>query len=145
MSVVGSIFLAGLALALPMSASADARTDYMINCMGCHKPDGSGTNGDVPSLIGSMGRFLSVPGGREYLVQVPGTAQSLLNHQRTADVINWMLYRYSEAQLPRSFAPYTEEEVALYRSVPLMHPDKVREKLMSLIGAALDVAIDERK
>jgi hypothetical protein len=63
-------------LAAAGARGADPRVDYMLQCQGCHLADGSGAPGAVPDLRGSLGRFLGVPGGREYLVRVPGAAQS---------------------------------------------------------------------
>ena len=51
-----------------------ARVDYMLNCQGCHLPDGDGA-GDVPRMKNFVGNFLKVPGGRAFLVQVPGFRQ----------------------------------------------------------------------
>ena len=65
--------LAALAcLVAPASRAQDPRVDYMLQCQGCHLADGAGSPGAVPDLRGSLGRFLAVPGGREYLVRVPG-------------------------------------------------------------------------
>jgi len=38
-----------------------------------------------------MGYFMRVDGGREYLAQVPGSSQSPLSDQETADLLNWMV------------------------------------------------------
>ena len=64
-------------------AEQDSRTLYALHCMGCHQRHGEG-HGTVPELRGFVGNFLKVPGGREFLVQVPGVAQSGL----TDDEIN---------------------------------------------------------
>ena len=69
--------------ASPPSFAAGPEVDYALHCMGCHRQDGGGTEGKVPALKGSMGRFLSVPGGREFLVQVPGTSQSALSDAKS--------------------------------------------------------------
>jgi hypothetical protein len=66
-----------------LGVTAPARAEspeilYMLQCRGCHRPDGAGTPGVVPPLAGFVGRFLGVPGGREFLVRVPGSAQSPL-------------------------------------------------------------------
>ena len=93
----------GLAAALAWSASptavavADPRVDYMLNCRGCHGPDGAGAPGAAPSFRGQLAKFLWVPGGREYLVRVPGTAQSELDDARTAALLNWLLHEFSAA------------------------------------------------
>ena len=53
-----------VATVLASSAIADSQTDYMLNCRGCHAPDGSGLAGAAPSFRGQVGKFLWVPGGR---------------------------------------------------------------------------------
>ena len=61
------------------SVSAESpQVHYMLHCQGCHLADGRGVPGKIPGLS-EMGSFLTVPGGRAYLVQVPGTAQAPLN------------------------------------------------------------------
>jgi len=57
--------------------------DYAVTCQGCHRADGAGTPGTVPALAGSVGKFLRVPGGREFLVRVPGVAQAPLDDTRS--------------------------------------------------------------
>ena len=105
------------------------QTDYMLQCMGCHLADGSGAPGKVPSLS-DMGRFLTVPGGREYLVRVPGVSQSSLGDAEIAAVMNWMLVRFSANSLPGDFEPYTAEEVAGSRAEPLTDVSQARARLI---------------
>mgnify|MGYP001765019447 CR=1 FL=1 len=116
-------------------ATEPAQADYMLNCQGCHLPDGSGFPArQVPDLREQMGRFLSVPGGREFLVQVPGSAQSALNDADLARVLNWMLQRFSAAQLPADFQPYTAAEVGALRQQPLARVSEVRSELLERIA-----------
>jgi mono/diheme cytochrome c family protein len=116
-------------------ASADSpRIDYILHCQGCHRPDGAGIPGTVPALKNHVGKFLRVPSGRAYLVQVPGTAQSSLTDAEVAGVLNWMLETFSAEQLPADFEPYTEEEVARLR-VPLLEVREVRRQLVEQIAA----------
>ena len=94
----GATWIASLTLALGGASAASAETPqilYMLQCQGCHLADGTGAPGAVPSLEG-MGRFLSVPGGREYLVRVPGSAQSPLSDLELAEVLNWMLREFGD-------------------------------------------------
>ncbi|HTB28405.1 MAG TPA: c-type cytochrome, partial [Steroidobacteraceae bacterium] len=44
-----------------------ARQNWALNCQGCHRLDGSGSDATAPSLAGTVAKFLWVPGGREYL------------------------------------------------------------------------------
>lgn len=116
-------------------ATEPAEADYMLNCQGCHLPDGSGFPArQVPDLRNQMGRFLSVPGGREFLVQVPGSAQTALNDADLARLLNWMLLRFSAAQLPADFQPYTAAEIGALRKQPLAQVSEVRSELLERIA-----------
>jgi hypothetical protein len=92
----------------------------MLQCQGCHLPDGSGSPGSVPDLRGELARFLHVPGGRSYLVQVPGSAQSPLSDAALAAVLNWMLRRFGPEAALRDFEPFDAEEVARARAAPAL-------------------------
>jgi len=117
------------------SAFADPNTDYLLNCRGCHAPDGSGVAGGAPTFRGQVGKFLSVPGGREYLIRVPGTAQSELSDARIAALLNWIVREFSPNEVPADFMPYTAEEVARPRRMPLNEVEPTRAALMRAIAA----------
>jgi|TARA_B100000315_G_scaffold239165_1_gene257670 hypothetical protein len=96
-----------------------AQTNYMLNCQGCHRHDGAESpDGAVPGMRDFIGHFLSVPGGREFLVQVPGSANAAISNAELAELLNWLLQRISREQLPDAFSPYTETEVAHLRRTP---------------------------
>lgn len=111
-------------------ASQDARLNYVINCQGCHKPDGSGQPGFIPPLRGSVGRFLATEDGRAFLIRVPGVAQSTLSDGDLADVLNWTLLNFDRANLPAGFRPYTPEEVRAGRARPLSDTIRTRETIV---------------
>ena len=116
-------WVATLALVLACSGGASAETaraNYLLACMGCHLMDGGGTKDKVPALKGQVAKFLHVEGGREFLVQVPGTSQSRLDNLETAEVLNYILRTFDPDHLPKEFIPYSEDEVAQYRSVHLV-------------------------
>jgi mono/diheme cytochrome c family protein len=123
------------AVALPATAVADPHADYMLHCQGCHGPDGSGAPGGIPSFHSNLGKFLSVPGGREYLIRVPGTAQSELSDARVASVLNWMAHTFSAASIPSDFLPFSAEEVARTRRPPLIDVTAARRRLVDEIDA----------
>ena len=84
MKISKPVIAGGAALCFLGIEAAQAATpalDYMLHCRGCHLADGTGSPGAVPSLTGLFGKFLWVPGGREYLVRVPGSAKSPLSAQ----------------------------------------------------------------
>ena len=113
----------------------DPRIDYMLQCQGCHRPDGSGSPGAVPDLRGSLGRFLAVPGGREYLVRVPGAAQSPLSDQRLAALLDWMIREFGPAEAAADLEPYRVEEVGRWRADPYLEVQTVRLELLRRIEA----------
>jgi len=114
-------------------ASGGPDRDYMLQCQGCHRADGSGFGASVPDLRGSVGLFLEVPGGREFLVQVPGSAQAPLGDAELAAVLNWMIARFGPERVAASFEPYTGAEVSLLRR-PLLDVAGARAKLVERIA-----------
>ena len=113
-------------LASVTPAQADTRADYLLHCGGCHLSDGSGAPDDVPSLRDDLGRMITAPQGRGYLVRVPGSSQALLNDTELAAVINWVLTEFNSLTLADDFEPLTVEEVARARGDVLMDPAKFR-------------------
>lgn len=127
--------LAALALAsLTTTAGADAGKDYMLQCQGCHMADGRGSPGSVPDLRKHLGLFLTVAGGREYLIRVPGSAQSPLSNAELADVLNWMIRKFGPAEVSSRFSEFTSEEIALNRK-PLVDVEPLREILLERIAS----------
>jgi hypothetical protein len=126
-----------LMMAAPVApAGADPSIDYMLHCRGCHGPDGAGAPGAAPSFRGHLGKFLLVPGGREYLIRVPGTAQSELDDAHTAALLNWLLQEFSRAEIPTDFIPYETAEVGRNRHDPLVDVWETRRQLLLAIDAA---------
>ncbi|MFZ6046779.1 c-type cytochrome [Pseudomonas sp. CR3202] len=125
-----------LVMGSPIAAATEPRQfDYMLNCQGCHLPDGSGNaERQVPAFPGQLGKFLGVPGGREYLVQVPGSALSGLSDNALADVLNWMLETFSATELPAGFEPYTGAELHAWRQSPPADVERVRRELLERIA-----------
>jgi len=117
-------------LAPPARLTAPDEANYMLHCMGCHLPDGSGAAGKVPSVRDSLVPLASSAAGRRYLVQVPGAAQSVLSNLELARVLNWMVRNLSARPVPRDLADFTEGEVAAYRSAPLLDVRAARARLV---------------
>jgi len=106
--------------------------NWTLNCQGCHRLDGTGSEGTAPSLAGTVAKFLWVPGGREYLMRVPGVATSPLSSEDLAEVVNWMLWRFDRAHVPAGFRPFTAAEIARWRAQPLrLEASQMRSDLLT--------------
>ena len=130
-----------VAVALLLCGAASARAgspalDYMLHCQGCHLADGGGKPGAVPSLVDSVGRFLRVAGGREFLVRVPGSAQAPLSDADLAALLNWMVVRFGPAEVAASFRPFGGAEVGRLRRPPLTEVEATRRALIEAIEAS---------
>jgi mono/diheme cytochrome c family protein len=104
--------------------------NFQVNCMGCHRADGSGQAGRVPSIRHSLVLFSATREGRDYIVRVPGVAQSPLSDGDTAALLNWMARNLSDLKLPPDFVDYSEAEVQSLRHHPLAKVSDVRARLM---------------
>lgn len=125
-----------LALAQTPRQAAQARLQYMQHCMGCHLPDGSGApDKGIPSMHNMLGRFLQVPGGRAFIVQVPGVMNSALNDADIAQLMNWLLPQVSAATLPTNTAPYTAEEIRQLRQTRPTDVPATRAALVAQLPA----------
>jgi hypothetical protein len=95
--------------------------------------DGRGVSqAQVPDLR-AMADFLKVPGGREFLIKVPGVMGSALSDAEIAEVTNWMLIDGIGRSPPGRFQPYTEKEVQEARRSPLVDVMQSRQALINLM------------
>lgn len=96
-----------------------AEQNWILNCQGCHKIDGTGRpDKGLPDLT-HVAQFLHVPGGREYLSRVPGVTNASVNDEELTDLINWLLLRFDPDNIPQGHTPYTFAEVTKWRQNPL--------------------------
>ncbi|MEQ8955885.1 MAG: cytochrome c [Gammaproteobacteria bacterium] len=106
--------------------AASPRTNYLLYCSGCHRPDGHGKPPNVPTLHHELGRMMTVPQMRAYLVQVPGSSQAPLTDAELTSVINWVLTEFNASTLPPGFEPLSAAEVTAARKDVLADPLKYR-------------------
>jgi hypothetical protein len=118
----------GTAGAEPLS---DVRANYLFSCRGCHLADGRGVPPHVPTLRDELGAIVARPGGREYLVRVPGVLQSRLDDLALTEVLNYVLTQFNKETLPADFKPYTRREVAAARQRILADPVAYRRALLA--------------
>jgi hypothetical protein len=121
--MTGRGLLAALLAGLPAIAAAGPAPvhDYVLHCAGCHKLDGSGS-ARVPALA-DVGRLLERPGGRAYLLSVPGVAQAPLDDTRLAALMSWVIGHFG-GKPPAP--PFTAAEAGRRRASPLLDPVRAR-------------------
>ena len=83
-------------------------------------------------MKGLVGRLLRAPRGREYLVRVPGSAQSELTDAELAGVLKWIVSQYSGDPV-EAFERFDAEEVARHRRTPLTDVESRRRELLSFV------------
>jgi cytochrome c553 len=101
-------------------ARANPAQDYVLNCMGCHGNEAQGIPGKVPPLANALSRFMRTVQGRNYVLRVPGAANSALSDEQLAAVLNWVALRYDSSAPATQPAPFTSTEVAAVRNQPLL-------------------------
>ena len=133
--IVAAMLGAGL-LAFPLARvrAEPPQKLYELNCWGCHGVNGEGVKNTAPTLV-DVAKFLKVPGGRAYLIEVPGVSYSKLNDTEVAAVMNWVLGNFSKKSLPAGFTPYTAAEVGRYRKIHLPRLAETRKHLIKEIAA----------
>ena len=122
----------GLVLAADINQQR-AKFHYQMHCEGCHTPDGTGAM-SVPRMKDQVGMFLETRSGRDYLVQVPGSATSALENEELAEVLNWILVEMGGDSVAPDFTPYTADEVGQLRGKPLNEVERYRAQLLAEIA-----------
>ena len=107
-----------------------AKQHYQLHCMGCHGEDGAGLEGQVPSLRGTLSRISKGELGRDYVLRVPGVTQSSLSSEELAEVLNWAIREFSDAEAAETTRPFTATEVATARTRPLLEIGTTRAKVL---------------
>ena len=126
---------AQFAAAIPLGTlSANPAQDYTLYCMGCHGTEAQGVAGKIPPLAGSLGRFMRTPEGRNYVLRVPGAANSALPDGALAAVLNWLAERYPAPEAT-PVTPFTTEEVASARHTPLVNVQAKRREVIESLAA----------
>lgn len=106
----------------------------MLYCMGCHGPEAQGVAGKIPPLAGALPLYMRLPAGRDYVLRVPGAANSVLTDAQLAAVLNWLAATYPAAgHEPAS--PFTTEEVTRARHTPLASVLATRQAVVQALAA----------
>ncbi len=130
---------AAIALTGALAGSAwsyEPAVNYQLHCMGCHLADGSGQPGRVPSMRRSLVLLSASPEGRNFIVRVPGVAQSPLSSEETAALLNWMVRNLSDLKVPPGVEDYSAAEVQSLRHRPLVRVSALRARLLRAAAPA---------
>ena len=112
------------------------KNHFILRCVGCHGPDGSGSEkGGIPDFNGYVGAFSYLPEGRLYLMHVPGVVGSGLSDQEIADVMNYLMHEWGGASMDDTYQPFSEHEVQSLRAQPLKDVVDYRRKVVEKLKA----------
>jgi cytochrome c553 len=117
---VATAITCAVALLVCELAQASPAQDYMLHCMGCHGTEAQGVPGKIPPLANALSRFMRTAEGRNYVLRVPGAANSALSDRQLAAVLNWLAVQFDTSASASNPAPFTSEEVSRLRHTPLV-------------------------
>lgn len=124
-----------LLLGFSAAAQANPQQDYVLYCMGCHGPQAEGVPGKVPPLAHALGSYMRTPAGRNYILRVPGAANSVLSDTQLAAVLNWLAKSFSAAELSVDVPLFTPAEVTSARHSPLSAVLATRREVVRALQA----------
>lgn len=125
-----------LAVVACQLAQASPSQDYMLHCMGCHGTEAQGVPGKIPPLANALSRFMRTTEGRDYILRVPGAANSALSDRQLADVLNWLAVKFDASAAANNPAPFTSEEVSRLRHRPLISVRAARSVVVRNLAAS---------
>jgi len=126
-----------LAAALCQPAWSSPAQDYMLYCQGCHGDQAQGVPGKVPPLAGSLALFMRSVDGRDYLLRVPGAANSALDDTQLTAVLNWLAESFPPAGATSARPePFTVAELAKVRRSPLANVKETRREVVRALAAS---------
>jgi mono/diheme cytochrome c family protein len=129
------VVAAAAASALAAAAHASPQQDYMLYCMGCHGAQAEGVPGKVPPLAHALGRYMRTPAGRNYVLRVPGAANSVLSDAQLAGVLNWLAQTFDADELSSTVPLFTAAEVTDLRHSPLQSVLATRREVVRALAA----------
>jgi hypothetical protein len=118
-----------------VTAHASPAQDYMLYCMGCHGSRAEGVPGKVPPLAHVLGLYMRTPAGRNYVLRVPGAANSALSDAQLAAVLNWLAQSFDAGELPSTVPLFSPSEVTSARHSPLAAVLEARREVIRDLAA----------
>jgi mono/diheme cytochrome c family protein len=130
-----SLTVALAASSCAVAARASPAQDYMLYCMGCHGAQAQGVPGKIPPLAGSVSLFMRTDAGRNYVLRVPGAANSALSDAQLTAVLNWIAVTYGAPDQP-PVPPFTVDEVTSARHTPLADVQARRREVVRSLATS---------
>src|ERR1700733_3065955 len=118
------------------AAAGKTGQEIMLYCMGCHGAQAEGVPGKIPPLAHALGLYMKTPAGRNYVLRVPGAANSALSDSELAAVLNWLAVSYRAGELSSDTPMFTPAEVAKLRHVPLESVLAARREVVRAMASA---------
>lgn len=141
--VATGIASAGVAASIALAAEREPHVNYILRCAGCHGVEAAGAPAaGIPPFPGLVGAFAGDEDGRTYLFHVPGVVGSSLTDAEIAAVMNYVMERWAADSLPAAFVPFTAEEVAARRAIPVASVVDFRREIVKRLAASGIVAAE---
>ncbi|MGV8955333.1 MAG: c-type cytochrome [Cypionkella sp.] len=135
--MIGKSILAALLLitAPVLAAERPAPVNYILRCVGCHLPDGTGLpSAGIPDFVGKVGAFAGNQDGRAYLLHVPGVLNSGISDHETAELLNYIMDTFAGASVADA-APFTADEVTLLKAQKVGNVVAFRRRIATELAA----------
>jgi len=106
---------------------------FIQHCSGCHGlgGDGGSVTSGIPRFQDSVGAFADDDEGRTYVLHVPGVANTSLDDEEIAAVLNYVMTRWGGKSLPDNYRAFTREEVARRRQYAISDVVALRRKVVA--------------
>jgi len=126
---LGLLLVSRVAASLERPESTQPAQNYVLFCAGCHGLNATGVPHKVPALAKTLPLFMSSEEGRDFLLRVPGVANSALSDQGLAAVLNWLIATLDTPTL--GWTAFVAEDVHRARQTPLMSVTQSRRQIIS--------------
>lgn len=135
LNCIATVFVTSGVVAQEYEYNAGAgKTNYMLQCQGCHKAGGEGIEGSIPDMSKHGIEMLSSERGRQFFVAVPGSSQSPLSDRRLADVLNYISTDLiASNKTNANIQLFDTSEVTKYRGVKMKNVAQERAQIVDQI------------
>jgi hypothetical protein len=137
---LGLLLVSSVAVSLERPESTQPAQNYLLFCAGCHGLNATGVPHKVPALTKTLPLFIGSEEGRDFLLRVPGVANSALSDQGLAAVLNWLI---ATLDTPTAhWDDFVADDVRRARQTPLMSVAESRRQIVSHLRLSKEIADD---